>query len=367
MLTKLKKQFPLITQWGRKLKAKKWPKGSIVYYVGNRKVQLSPESLKTGASGSYTALIYLCQEWAKAGRQVTVYSPCGDQAGVYDGVTYLNHYQFNPEDEFDTLIIFQHAYILPLAIKARKVCFEWQDIYSEGTQPKNKLARFDLIFAKSQFQRQLMSFLPDEKFVIVTNGINPCISQLSQNQKNPYKLIYASRYYRGLEYMLEYGWKIIKQAIPAAELHIYYGFVLKEMSDESREWREKMINLMQQPGVFEHGMVSQEILIKEKSTASIHYYAGTYPEIDCISLRESAAVGCVPVTTMCGVFAEKEYCVRVAGEPKAPSTQAAVAHKVVELLQNPAELAQLREKFMYLAQQETWDKIAPVWLENFDK
>ncbi len=367
MLDQLKRQFPLINQIGRKLKAKKWAKGSIVYYVGNRKVPLSPKSLKTGASGSYTALIYLCKEWAKAGRQVTVYAPCGNDAGIYDGVEYVNHYKFNPEDEFDTLIIFQHAYILPLPIKARKVCFEWQDVYVERTQPKDKLERMDVIFAKSNYQRQLMSFIPDEKFVIATNGINSDVAKFSDNQKQPYKLIYASRYYRGLESMLEYGWQIIKQAIPEAELHIYYGFVNKEMQENMTEWREKMLKLMEQDGVFEHGMISQEELIKEKSTASIHYYAGTYPEIDCISIRESAAVGCIPVTTTCGVFAEKEYCVLVEGEPKAKQTQEAVAYKIVELLKNPSQLGEIREQFMYLAQQETWDKIAPVWLENFDK
>ena len=364
---KITKKFPQLRKWGRKLKAKKWEKDSIVYYVGNRKEPLTPNSLKQGTSGSYTALIYLCQEWAKAGRKVTVYAPCDGKEGNYDGVEYVDYYKFNPEDEFDILIIFQHSYILPLPIRARKICFEWQDIYSPKLQPKEKLNQIDLIFAKSQYQRQLMDFVPDEKFVLLTNGINPNISKYSDNQKNPYKLIYASRYYRGLENMLEYGWHIIKKEIPEAELHIYYGFVFREMSKDQEEWRNKMIKLMEQEGVFNHGMIAQEELIKEKSTASIHYYGGTYPEIDCISIRESAAVGCVPVTTTCGVFAEKKYCVLVKGEPKARETQEVLAYKVVELLKNPEQLSQIRKEFMELAQQETWDKIAPQWLAEFDK
>jgi hypothetical protein len=359
--------FPQIIKLSRKIKAKKWAKNSIVYYVGNRKEPLTYDILKKGASGSYTALIYLCQEWAKLGRKVTVYAPCGEQEGIYDGVEYINYYKFNPEDTFDILIIFQHSYILPLPIKAKKVCFEWQDIYGPKLQPKDKLARFDLIFAKSQYQRQLMDFISDEKFVIITNGINANIAELSNNKKEPYKLIYASRYYRGLEEMLTYGWQIIKQEIPEAELHIYYGFVLREMGEEAQEWRNKMIELMQQPGVFDHGKVSQDQLILDKSSATIHYYGCTYPEIDCISLRESAAVGCVPVTTTCGVFAEKEYCIKVQGEPNTKETQEAVAYKIVELLKNPEELAIYREKFKQLAILETWDKIAKIWLENFDK
>jgi glycosyltransferase involved in cell wall biosynthesis len=361
------KTFPQLKNIGRKIKAKKWEKDSIVYYVGNRKEPLTPNSLKQGTSGSYTALIYLCQEWAKSGRKVTVYAPCGNQAGLYDGVEYVDYYKFNPEDTFDILIIFQHSYLLPLPIKARKVCFEWQDIYGPKLQPREKLERFDLIFAKSQYQRNLMDFIPDEKFVIVTNGINPHIAELSSNKKEPYKLVYASRYYRGLEEMLTYGWPLIKREIPEAELHIYYGFVLREMSKDQQQWRNKMIELMKQPGVIHRGRVSQDQLILDKSFASIHYYAGTYPEIDCISLRESAAVGCVPVTTTCGVFAEKEYAVKVEGEPKTKETQEAVAGKVIELLKNPQELAQISQKFRELAIQETWDQIAPVWLSNFDQ
>lgn len=363
---KILKKFPQIKQLGRKIKAKKWEKDSIVYYVGNRKEPLTPNSLKEGTSGSYTALIYLCKEWAKSGRKVTVYAPCGDKAGIYDGVEYINHYKFNPEDTFDILIIFQHSYILPLPIKARKLCLEWQDIFGKKLQPKEKLVKFDLIFAKSQYQRQLMDFIPDEKFVIVTNGIDGKIAKLSSNKKEPFRLVYASRYYRGLEEMLTYGWPIIKREIPEAELHIYYGFVFREMGKSQNEWRHKMIELMQQPGVTDHGKVGQDQLILDKSHASIHYYAGTYPEIDCISLRESAAVGCVPVTTTCGVFAEKEYAVKVEGEPKAQETQETVAYKIIELLQNPQELENIRQKFYTLAVQETWDKIAQVWLHNFD-
>ncbi len=364
---RLIKKFPQLQKITKKLKAKTWSENSIVYYVGNRKENLTPESLKEGTSGSYTALIYLCQEWAKLGREVTVYAPCGDKAGIYDGVEYVQYYNFNEADTFNILIIFQHSYLLPLPIKAKKVCFEWQDIYGPKLQPKDKLARFDLIFAKSNYQRQLMSFIPDEKFVILTNGINKNVVQFNNNKKEPYKLIYASRYYRGLEDMLTHGWPIIKKEIPEAELHIYYGFVLRDMGEENEDWRAKMLKLMQQDGVFDHGRIDQTELIKEKSTATIHYYGCTYPEIDCISLRESAAVGCVPVTTTCGVFAEKDYAVKVEGNPTSKETQEAVAYKIVELLKNPEELAIIKEKFMALAIQETWDKIAPIWLDNFDR
>lgn len=366
--TDLAWKFPILQNISYKIKAKNWEKNSIVYYVGNRKDKLTPNSLKEGASGSYTALIYLCKEWAKLGRKVTVYSTCGEnEAGFYDGVEYKNYYEFNPFDNFDTLIIFQHPYILRLPVKARKVCLEWQDIlFEEKVAPREKLERFDIIFAKSHYQRKLMDFIPDSTFEIVSNGIDKNIAKYQTNKKEPYKLIYASRYYRGLESMLTYGWPIIKQEIPESELHIYYGWVRRENYPSEKPWKDKMIALMQQEGVFEHGKIGQDTLIQEKSTSSIHYYACTYEEIDCISVRESAMVGCVPVTTDYGVFSEKDYCLKVPGEPKAKETQEAIAHKIVHLLRNPQELEVLRQKFMEVAQNDTWDKIAKVWLNRID-
>lgn len=362
----LNRYFPQFVEFIRKLKAKKWSENSIVFYVGSRKEPLVPDSLKTGASGSYTAVIKLSQEWAKLGYQVTVYSTCDGKAGSYDGVNYVDYCYFNPYDYFNILIIFQHPYLLPSNIKAKKVCLEWQDVLGNPTTfPSEKLAKFDVIFAKSQYQRGLMPFINDHKFVIVTNGVDANISELANQPKNPYKLIYASRYYRGLDSMLTYGWSIIKQAIPEAELHIYYGFVRAELSEDQRLWRENLLKLLQQPGIFEHGKVGQDELILAKSSASIHYYGCTYEEIDCVSVRESAMVGCVPVTTDYAVFKEKNYCLKVPGNPKSKETQVAVANSIVELLQNPTLLASLRQEFQNNVSQETWDHIAKVWVKNF--
>jgi len=365
--TYLRKKFPVVAIWGRRLKSKQWPTGSIVYYTGNRKDGLTPLDLQKGTSGTNTAVINLCREWAKAGKKVTVYSNCKGKSGVYEGVRYVEHYLFNPHDKFDVLIILSHPYLLPLPISARLVCWEWQDVLGgEKNYPRHKIARFDKIFAKCQYQRNLLPETPDEKFTIVTNGIDENFTIIPEQQKEPFKLIYASRYYRGLDSMLEFGWPIIKRHIPEAELHIYHGWVRRELQSQYDDWRQKMEELFQQDGVFEHGRVSQEKLISEKATASIHYYACTYPEIDCISVRESAAVGCVPVTTDFAVFKEKEYCVRVTGNPSDQETQEAIAYRIVGLLKDQDELAALRKHFKEIVKQETWQEISKVWLHTFD-
>ncbi|MGV2390205.1 MAG UNVERIFIED_CONTAM: hypothetical protein LVR29_23960 [Microcystis novacekii LVE1205-3] len=76
---------------------------------------------------------------------------------------------------------------------------------------------------------------------------------------------------------------------------------------------------------------------------AIHYYGCTYREIDCISVRESAVVGCLPVVNGFAVFREKDYCVEGGGSNQSGS-QEAIAWKIVELLKNPQLLAQERQR-----------------------
>ncbi len=361
----LRQYAPGVYDLARRFRAKRWPKGSIVYYVGKPRDGLTPLSLKEGTSGSHTAVIYLAREWVKLGYEVTVYSQCHDREGVYDGVRYLNYYRFNWYDQFDILLIWRHPYMLKPQAKARKIGWEWQDVLDPPKCfPREVMARFDVIFSKSQFQRQLLPELPDSQFTIVSNGINGAIASLYSREKQPHRLVYASRYYRGLEDMLTHGWPIIRQAIPDAELHLYYGFNRVELGPDRADWREKMLVLMAQPGVIDHGRIGQDQLIEEKAASAIHYYGCTFEEVDCISVRESAIVGCVPVTTDYAVLAEKDYCHRVPGDPQDPATQRAVAERIVHLLQNPDELAALRATCAEHAKQDTWDRIAQRWIES---
>ncbi len=367
-LDQLRRALPQVRALRQHLFAKRWPPKSIVYYVGKPRDGLTPLSLEEGTSGSHTAVIYLCREWVKRGYSVTVYSQCGrNREGVYDGVRYLNYYRVNWQDHFNVLLIWRHPYMLPAEVKARRIGWEWQDVLDPPKCfPPEKIQKFDVIFSKSQFQRQLLPEVPDEKFTIVSNGIDGAIASLYSEPKQPYRLVYASRYYRGLEDMLAHGWPLIREAVPEAELHLYYGFNRVELGPEMTPWREKMLALMAQPGVVDRGRISQRQLIEEKARSAIHYYGCTFEEVDCISVRESAVVGCVPVTTDFAVLAEKAYCHRIPGDPKDPATQRAVAQRIIHLLQHPDELQALRATCAEAARNDTWERIADRWLESLD-
>lgn len=349
----------------QKIKAKKWTENSIVFYVGKHKEGLSPKSLKAGATGSHAAVIFLAREWAKAGRQVAIYSSCGEMEGKHEGVEYINYYKFNWFDTFDTLIVWKNPKLLQRKVKAKRIWFDWHDVvFPDDAFTPEILNQYDKIFAKSYYQRALLATLPDSKFAIITNAsAQSSLDSLQVSNRQSFKLIYASRYYRGLEAMLTYGWQIIKQEIPESELHVYYGWTRRDEHPKHQAWKQKMLNLMRQPGIIEHGRIGQDELIKEKANSAIHYYGCTYEEIDCISVRESAMVGCVPVVTEFAALGEKPYCVKVRGNPESQETQEAIAYKIIELLKNPDELEKLRQLFRELVKHETWENIAPKWLE----
>ncbi len=359
----IKSQIPLTKDLTKKLTAKKWPEKSIVYYLGKRSLVLESDIKTKGVSGSDSAVFFLTTEWVKQGYDVTIFTNCEDREGIYGGVKYINYDKINWYDTFETLIIWKFPKMLPAYTKAKRIWFDWHDVVIFESI---FLDRYDKIFAKSYYQCHLLPEVPDNKFVIINNAADSSILDLSKKQKQPYKLVYASRYYRGLEFMLMWGWPIIKREIPEAELHIYYGWTKRDSSKKLIPWKQKMTELMQQPGVTDHGSVGHNQLMAEKSTSAIHYYGCSYEEIDCISLRESAMVGCVPVTTNYAVIKEKDYCIKVDGDPQARETQEALAYRIVELLKNPQELANIREEIQEYVKNETWENVAPLWLKNID-
>ncbi|MDJ1185322.1 glycosyltransferase family 4 protein [Roseofilum casamattae] len=339
---------------------KSWPNKSIVYYTGHTDYQWSPESLKTGLGGADARIVYLSREWVKLGYSVAVYSNCGDREGLYDGVNYYHYSKFNPYDRFDTLIMWQFAWRIQFPIAANRVWLDLGSVLLPKEVTYEKLKGYDKIFCKNNFHRSLLPEIPDGNIAIIPNGFDSSFLKFCDREKDPNKIIYASNYIRGLERMLEFGWPLISREIPEAKLHIYYGWP-REIEPE---WKQKMLDLMKQPGVIEHGKVGREQLMEEKSTSSINYYGCTFAELDCNTVRESALVGAVPVTTDYAGLRDKNYCVKVPGNPYDRDTQEAVAWKLIELMRNPSQLAEIRAQFARSVRDETWERVAQLWLNE---
>lgn len=198
-------------------------------------------------------------------------------------------------------------------------------------------------------------------------GVSPESPEGSVDAARPPIAIYASAYDRGLEHMLVHGWPIVCAAVPTAELHVYYGWqahrALKPGADAYRARLDALLRASTR--VVVHGRVGQRDLLTAKARAAVHYYVGDWPEVDCISVRESAAVGCVPVTSTVGVFgdAAKDYCLKVDGDAAARDTQVRAAQLVAELLADPVAQCAARKSVQTQAlRDETWAGVALRWL-----
>ena len=344
---------------------KNWNDKSIVIWAGRSFEEWSPDSLKTGLGGSETAIVQLAKNWRAMGYNVTVYGNPGAIEGDYGGVEYLNFYRFNRNDNFNTLIIWRAPWELDNKWSAKRVLLDLHDVPNPKEFTPERLKNVDKIMVKSRYHRNLIPHVPDEKIEIITNGVDKRFIKI-KGARDPYKLIYASSYDRGLFWMLHWGWPIIKREIPEATLDIYYGWNLFDTvhrgNPERMKWKEELVHMMNQKGVTEHGRIGHKELLKKKAEASIHYYATDFEEIDCISVRESALVGCVPVMTDYAALKEKDYGVRVKGDPNARETQEAVANEIVRLIKS-GEVEKLRADCQKKAKKETWGEIAKQWVK----
>lgn len=150
---------------------KVWPDKSIVYYTGRSFEDWSPKSLKKGVGGSESAVIYLSRLWAKKGYKVTVFCNCGDEAGTYDGVEYVHYNKMNFKDQFDNLIIWRNPGLADVELSANKILFDAHDQLSQTDWPESRMEKIDHFMFKTPYHRQMLPKVPDEKAVIIGNGI----------------------------------------------------------------------------------------------------------------------------------------------------------------------------------------------------
>lgn len=345
----------------------KWPEKSIVVFCGTTAEAWSPKSLEKGLGGSETAIIKLTRIWAKKGYSVTVFCNC-NAPGVYDDVVYRNDSEFSPFHDYDIFIIWRNPEMAStIDITAKKCFLDLHDIIKPEQITPCLLKNITKICTKSKFHASLLGNVPEDKVAVIPNG-GAFEIEVKEVEKDPNYLIYASSYDRGLAYILKWAWPKIKEACPDAYLNIYYGWngfdANNPKTEDVKLYKDIVIKLMEQPGVKECGRISQEELMKEKAKANIHLYTGDFQEIDCISVRESACVGAIPVVSKeVSVFTEKPYCITVEGNPRTKLMQENAAKTVIDIINNPEIANNLRKN---IPKTETWEYTACEWIKLFE-
>lgn len=341
----------------------------VVYFTGGTSIKWDPRDLSLG--GSEQAVVHLSQNWVQLGRKVAVYGNFDVVHREVGGVHYYHWAQFNYCAQYQTLILWRMAGVhgcLPYPVRAERLFLDLHDnFYLFKVKYSQYVAKIDKIFFKSQYHVQsycqsLKCDLPTDKFVVIPNGIRVRnFDKRGDTIRNPYRFIYCSCYTRGLYELLLYVWPEVYRHEPRAELHVYYGM---EGIDDA-VFKQKMLLLLAQPGVMDHGRMPVDFVAREKWTATYHLYVtNTTMEIDCISIRESLVSGCIPLISKFGVFAERDG-VHIPLDGSSQSDYKPIAPVILRLMQNPNLVAKLRTQMESSATIMDWSTVASKWIEHF--
>lgn len=265
---------------------------------------------------------------------------------------------------------------LPLGAVAWLICQDVDYTSSQNALTEARALRFTRIVALCDEQaRYLRRRLPAAAHLVVTssNGIKAEYIEgllAAPPARNPMRLIYASSPDRGLENLLQI-FSRVREIVPAAELHVCYGFdniekVIARVGINSSVARlhQRLAEGLKAPGVFHYGRLGQLELLAEWFKSSIWCHPSNFTETSCITCMDAQACGAVPVTrptwaigenVMEGVFIE--------GDATSELIRARYVFHVVELLMNPAMADDHRLLMMPRALERFgWERFVDQWL-----
>lgn len=281
------------------------PARQVTFLAPNTLEEWSPRKLaEEGLGGSETALIKLAESFAA--NHDTLCTTFGriDNPGYYNGVRYRQADAFIPDVRQDAYIAWRWPEAADLPMKGRMILWMHDTDAGDRLTPA-RAYRFDKIVVLSEWHREHMlrtyPWLGASKLVVIGNGVDPERFTVGEVTREPLRVAYTSSPDRGLDVILEHIWPKVTEAVPDAELHVYYGWnnfeALKGAYPQLGAFQQKIAQLLlQNKNVVMHGRVTQEAIATELRKASVWLYPTYFSETYCISAVEAQLAGAIPVT-----------------------------------------------------------------------
>jgi glycosyltransferase involved in cell wall biosynthesis len=261
--------------------------------------------MEKGVGGSEEAVINLSKELAKKGWNVTVYNNCG-HGGVFDGVTYKPFWSYNYRDKQDVTIFWRHPKPVDyVGDWAGKIFIDLHDVVPQGEFTDERLKKIEKIMVKTKAHRVLFPNVPDEKFSIIPNGIDPSLFE-KKVEKNPYLILNTSSADRHLDATLDVFEELIeRQPEKPWKLAWYYGWgvydSVHEGNKEMMEWKKKQMERFEKlvkEGRAEGGtMLGHKEIAEKYLEAGIFLYPTQFYEIFCISAVKARLAKCLIIAS----------------------------------------------------------------------
>ena len=157
-------------------------------------------------------------------------------------------------------------------------------------------ARFDrFVFVSNwQMNEYIHTYsLPWEKCHVIKNAINPI--EFKSRDTDKVRLIYHSTPHRGLQLLVPVFEHMQKKYGDAIELDVYSSFNLYGWEERDKPYADLFAQMDANPGINNHGTVSNEEIRAAVQKADIFAYPNIWPETSCICAIEALAAGCITI------------------------------------------------------------------------
>ncbi|MDR1577457.1 MAG: glycosyltransferase family 4 protein [Deltaproteobacteria bacterium] len=328
---------------------------------------------KTPLGGSESAFIGLTRALANLGHEVVAYNNCSQEAS-HQGVTYLpfrSNLKRLAWEKFDAFVVSRFFGVFNLPIQASMKVL-WNHDTLENTQVlKSVHDEIDLFLVLSAFHRDnFLTRLPQliDRMVITRNGLDfALLDQATKGvQRDPNKLLYASRPERGLKILLESVWPRLKENRPELKLYLCgYQMDPALLSPETRELYSYLDLLAKSdPNVINLGPLTKKEYYRHLAETALVAYPCSFPEISCIVALEAQALGSPILTTNDYALTEsvKEDWFKISGRPRSPAYSQNYVERALDILDNPEKAERLALKAQATIRASySWEKIASEW------
>lgn len=298
-------------------------KGKVILYAPGAYEQWSPASINTtGIGGSETCLTYLAIGLSKRGYDVRVYADA--VPGIIGNTVWRPASRFRATEKADAVIVSRAPQTFDVDLHAPVRALWCHDAtYGDMLTPR-RAERITDVIALSKWSRSMLHeiypFLDEAQTRVIRNGVS--FETMNGEPKFPHGnrgfderkpvCIYSSSADRGLDVLLAL-WPQIREQVPEAELHVYYGWEtldkMAAMRPDLLVFKHKVLELVdaaggEQGGVHMKGRIGQFDLYEAMQEARVWSYPTYFTETSCIGAMEARAAGLAVVTSKLAALEE---------------------------------------------------------------
>jgi hypothetical protein len=312
---------------------------------------------RVGVGGAELALLTMCEEWHKAGHQVTLYNSPTDPNG--SSFTQRMVPSFNGKEDRDVLIIFRSPLMnLHPATKGLKVWWSCDQQTVGDFREFNELVDKTVCISPNHADYFKRNYGIDDAIVI---DIPVRVQDYDlEVEKVPGQLLFSSVPDRGLEQM-KLVWDIVSEDNPDASLIVTSDYRLwGSLYPQNERFR---LMFSRSKNVRFMGGIPRGAFVKLQLESDVLPYPCVYDELFCISVAEAQVAGAYPITSRYGSLPTTNMGEVILGDPNTTTFVREMADKIAFYLNSP-QLHEVQTELQKLALERfSPEKILADWDE----